>query len=107
MIARTEIKWDNASAPFPIRSTMSVLTLVNKTHNALEEIKKIIGNSVIEDWLKQNRKVNQKNTRVDVNKNKLLPNTAAFSLPQLSNNVVHFNFAQTQTAILTKFRSGI
>ena len=51
MIARTEIKWDNASAPFPIRSTMSVLTLVNKTHNALEEIKKIIGNSVIEDDL--------------------------------------------------------
>ena len=49
MIARTEIKWDNASVPFPIRSTMSVLTLVNKTHNALEEIKKIIGNSVIED----------------------------------------------------------
>ena len=49
MIARTEIKWDNASAPFPIRSTMSVLTLVNKTHNALEEIKKIVGNSVIED----------------------------------------------------------
>ena len=51
MIARTEIKWDNTSVPFPIRSTMSVLTLVNKTHNALEEIKKIIGNSVTEDDL--------------------------------------------------------
>ena len=68
------------SAPFPVKSTISALPLVKKTHYALEEIKKIIGNSVIEDGLKHNMKVDQKYYGIYVNKNKLLPHIAAIFL---------------------------